>query len=95
MGLTTGELTNEQAVAAERAIKAMDAVVKAGKERLRRWVRQRGDLVSGDKVWGPVRQKGRDSVSVARVRELAPPELADKLIIAGKPSERFVWRNAK
>lgn len=92
--LSDPDTTPEAMARALEACKAMETLASAGIKQARLWAQKHGGIQSGDKVWGPGKREGRETVSVKRVRELAP-ELADKLITRGKSFDVYQWRKVK
>lgn len=92
--LTDGSITPENAPQLLRLATAMEETGAQAKKLLKMYAKQGGIVREHGKVWGPSMRKGRESVSVARVREVFG-EQADKAITRGEPYEVYAWTKEK
>lgn len=94
--LVTGSIDSDSALRLLRFVEALSGdggLLERAKDTLKTYVNQGGviqDPVTG-KVWRPVTQKGRPSVSVESLRDQLGEEVAAKFITRGAPFQRFTW----
>lgn len=103
VALTKGDFTEEEAVRALQAVKAMEKIAKEAIPRLKRYAATHGGLrdEGAGKMWIGNETAGRESVaSVKRVKQLVEEgqltEAQGALLISKSPPIiRYVWRNIK
>jgi hypothetical protein len=84
------ELTDESAGKLLLTLQRYQDTAKAVEANLREYAARVGGIRHNGQIWKPVLCQGRESVSIARVRE-AFGEDADRVITRGKPFEQFRW----
>lgn len=87
-----GTITQDNAAELLLTYQAFIDTAKRVEENLKEYARRHGGIVDPKtgKVWRPVVCQGRESVSVARVREHFGDD-ADRVVVQGKPYEQYKW----
>lgn len=89
-------VTPERLVRMIHAATAMKDIAEEARDWLKAYVRDHGPITDGEKVWGPVDVKGRESTSVKSLVEAGLYETAQNLgaVKLSPPSVQHRWTNA-